>query len=551
MTTTTTASHIAYTGSGITPFTVPFNFWDQDELDVFLRTIADGTEQLQVITTNYTVSGGLGSNGAINFVVAPTSSFEIHIRRRSNQSQEKDLTPATVLPNAAIEEALDRLALRFQELFHDQDALVLKIPETDVPVSGTAPDMTLPNLVDRQVLNALMGFDLVTGNPIVTTAVLPSASVTAFGADLIDEVDAAGGRGVMGSIFNRGGLMDSIEADLLASRDAEATFGEGLFYATDERRLFYSDASTWIEVGIGQFSGADPASGNVGRLFFNTQKREFRYDDGATVLRMLPPLPRGYQAGCELGLTGASQDVIINPGQVAGGLGILIPDAVNGIVTASMTKQLDTGPGWVAGNNQPGRPSVGDALGADKWHHVFVLINPTTGAVDMGFDDDFTGAALLADATVLAAGFTMLRYRGSVKENSGGPAGTCLPFFQTGGWFRWQILPGLDVDLVAADYTGSQTSITLDFVPPGQPVIADIVARSNSANQFLFAGGGVTITADPGASTAPLASHLGITQQMMKLFTNVSQQIEVRGATDPTVELDIETHGYFNFRHQE
>ena len=50
MTTTTTASHIAYTGSGITPFTVPFNFWDQDELDVFLRTIADGTESCPRLT---------------------------------------------------------------------------------------------------------------------------------------------------------------------------------------------------------------------------------------------------------------------------------------------------------------------------------------------------------------------------------------------------------------------------------------------------------------------------------------------------------------------
>ncbi len=548
MTTTTTASHIAYTGSLIQQFVVPFNFWDEDELDVFLRDIALGTEVLQVLTTNYTVLGGLGANGAVRFndPPGPSSAFEIHVRRRSNQGQQKDLSPATVLPNAAIEEALDRLALRFQELFHDQDARALIIPETDIPVSGVVPNMELPSKVLRAVTNATLGFDVVTGDPTIVVASVPAASVTAFGADLIDEVDAAGGRGVLGAVANRGLAMDSIEADLIANRDAEATFGEGVFVATDQRRIFYSDASSWIEIGVGQYTGADPAGAVNGRIFFNTSKREFRFDNGSTLLRMQPPFGRGHLAGCNLSLSGGNQDVSISVGQAAGDAAGTDPDKVNGIITATLTKRVD-GSGWVAGNNQPGRPSAGDALGADKWHHVFELINPTTGAVDMGFDDNILGTELLADTTVSGAGFTMLRYVGSVKETGAG-TGVCIPFLQVGGWFYWTTLPGLDVDLGSANYLGSQTNLTLDFVPPGRVHLAKIVARSDSANHIIFASGGVTIGADPGANTTPLATHLAPSNQMMELYTSASQEIVVRAATDTGVELDIEVHGYFNFR---
>lgn len=79
--------------------------------------------------------------------------------------------------------------------------------------------------------------------------------------------------------------------------------------------------------------------------------------------------------------------------------------------TATFTKRVNAT--WVQGTNQGG---LADALVATPgtWYHVFGLGKPD-GTVDFGFDTDLNATNLLADANVVAAGFTLYRKVGSIK----------------------------------------------------------------------------------------------------------------------------------------
>ncbi len=58
---------IAYTATaGQTAFTVPFEFFDNSDLNVYIN------ETLKTITTHYTVSGGSGSTGTVTLTSGAT-----------------------------------------------------------------------------------------------------------------------------------------------------------------------------------------------------------------------------------------------------------------------------------------------------------------------------------------------------------------------------------------------------------------------------------------------------------------------------------------------
>lgn len=85
-------------------------------------------------------------------------------------------------------------------------------------------------------------------------------------------------------------------------------------------------------------------------------------------------------------------------------------DGTRGYTVGAKTKRADAN--WAAGTGNGGRASGASAWGAADWH-LFVLLNPTTGATDFGFDTSLTGANLITDAT--SAGFTVTKRVGSLR----------------------------------------------------------------------------------------------------------------------------------------
>ncbi|KKK81670.1 hypothetical protein LCGC14_2811110 [marine sediment metagenome] len=256
-----------------------------------------------------------------------------------------------------------------------------------------------------------------------------------------------------------------------------------------------------------------------------------------------------FLGGGTLTLSGSDQDINFGVGEARVGTSA-DRSLQNGYLDSATIKQLDTVSGWVEGSNAAGRPAA-DSLAANKWHHCFI-ITKADGTIDAGFDDDINAANLIAagEAGGETPPYVNFRYWGSVKETAAGD-GTCRPFIQHGNHFLWTTIPGLDVNLTAQDWT-SQANLTLDFTPPGVPVLADInTLFQNMANHALLGHGGQTIPAVTDKGTAmgmyEVAEDLRLRTQ---LWTNASQQIVVRVLTDTTADLHIEVHGYMNPRGQ-
>ena len=116
MTVSSSTNKVSYSGNGtLTTFAYSFKIFDEGDLTVILRA-SDGTETVQTITTNYTVTGaGSESGGNVEFVTAPTSSQTVVILRELDLNQGLDLVPNDPFPAQSLEESLDKLTFMVQQ----------------------------------------------------------------------------------------------------------------------------------------------------------------------------------------------------------------------------------------------------------------------------------------------------------------------------------------------------------------------------------------------------------------------------------------------------
>jgi len=117
MTVSTTTSKVSYSGNGSTvAFAVNFYFLANSHLKVVLRA-ADGTETVQTLNTDYTVSGaGVSSGGTVTMTTAPASGKTLVIARNVPQTQLVDYQPNDPFPANTHEQALDQLTMEIQQL---------------------------------------------------------------------------------------------------------------------------------------------------------------------------------------------------------------------------------------------------------------------------------------------------------------------------------------------------------------------------------------------------------------------------------------------------
>jgi len=154
MTVSSTTTKNSYSGNGSTTvFAYGFKVFDEDDLTVILRTDATGTETVQSITTNYTVSGvGNASGGNVTFVTAPASGITVVIRRASPLTQTTDYTPNDPFPAASHEDALDNLTFIAQQQQEELDRAI-KLSRTN---TMTSTEFTV-GATDRA--NKVLAFD--------------------------------------------------------------------------------------------------------------------------------------------------------------------------------------------------------------------------------------------------------------------------------------------------------------------------------------------------------------------------------------------------------
>lgn len=217
-------------------------------------------------------------------------------------------------------------------------------------------------------------------------------------------------------------------------------------------------------------------------------------------------------------------------------------DSTNAVymsLASGLTKQLDAT--WVAGNNAGGRFSA--AAIANTTYHCFVIYNPTTGAVDCGFDTSVTAANI-------PSGYTYYRRIGSIVRSGG----AIKAFTQRGDRFIWAVQ---SADVSANNPGTSAVTGTLT-VPTGLVMTALLntgIAPANSAGTFYM-----LVTALYQTDTTPSVSAFTVinaanagnnfannTEAMVD--TNTSAQVRYRVSTSTAaVTVLINTIGWIDTR---
>ena len=132
MTVSSSINRASYSGNGsLTTFAYGFKVFDQDDLTVILRA-SNGTETVQTITTDYTVTGvGDVSGGNVVFVTAPASGVTVVILREMDLEQGLDLVPNDPFPAQSLENSLDKLTFMVQQ-HSEQLGRAIKASRTNV-----------------------------------------------------------------------------------------------------------------------------------------------------------------------------------------------------------------------------------------------------------------------------------------------------------------------------------------------------------------------------------------------------------------------------------
>ena len=179
-------------------FTVPFLFLEEEHLSVVIFNDNTLVETVQVLNTDYTVTGANDPNGGTVTLVIPPESFEkVTVIRDTPYSQLIDLAENNAFPANTVEFALDKLTMLLQQADElIRRGVLLKVTSADDPsfsagglsdvfiaeVTTTADVNGLFTIVEQQPLVA-GGWQAKTGGISEQAAVLPNC-ITGWEADI-------------------------------------------------------------------------------------------------------------------------------------------------------------------------------------------------------------------------------------------------------------------------------------------------------------------------------------------------------------------------------
>jgi len=149
------------------------------------------------------------------------------------------------------------------------------------------------------------------------------------------------------------------------------------------------------------------------------------------------------------------------------------------ILAAARTKNLQASGGWTAGEGGNGICSGVRAINTP--YHIFVILNPTTGAVDVCLDTD-------PNAANRPAGFTQYRWVGWRVTDA---SNVIIPLLQNGMFFSWGYRRA-DASPVSVTSSGLNLSLS---VPAGRICRADIsIVGRLAGTKVMITPGGLATT---------------------------------------------------------
>ena len=162
---------ISYTATaGQTVFTVPFEFFDNSDLNVYINDI------LKTITTDYTVTGGDGSTGTVTLVTGATVGDSIVITRDVTLERVTDFPTSGPFQVASLNVELDKLVAMVADL-KDLANRGLRLSDSDLTAS-----LTLASTDDRK--GTVLAFNATTGAVEIGPTIADTNSVAQIKADI-------------------------------------------------------------------------------------------------------------------------------------------------------------------------------------------------------------------------------------------------------------------------------------------------------------------------------------------------------------------------------
>ena len=145
-----------YTSGAVTAYPIPFDYIDDEDIQVSLVHATTGAETPQVLDTDYTIT-----SSTVTYAKAPGAAYRVVIRRVTPYTQEASWVAGSAPPLSAWESAFDKLTFLTQDLSERVDRSL------NLPISSLASS-ELPD----PLLNAgrLLRFNLA-GDAIDTVAV--------------------------------------------------------------------------------------------------------------------------------------------------------------------------------------------------------------------------------------------------------------------------------------------------------------------------------------------------------------------------------------------
>lgn len=154
----TTSLNQYVASSGQTAFTYTFKIFSDDDIKVIVAN-TNGTETVQVKTTDYTVSGvGNDNGGTVTFNTGVTLDYIVTLTRNEPLTQQIDYVEGDDFPANSHEEGLDRSAIRDQFLNNQIDRSIKFTEGSDI--SGISTELPIGELKGK-----LLRFDATTGEP--------------------------------------------------------------------------------------------------------------------------------------------------------------------------------------------------------------------------------------------------------------------------------------------------------------------------------------------------------------------------------------------------
>lgn len=278
---------------------------------------------------------------------------------------------------------------------------------------------------------------------------------------------------------------------------------------------------------------SDPSSGDI----TTTQDLSLRYDGtNFRFVQSTASLPRTYISGLILSNSAGDADHDID---IAEGQARSEDNTTNGTRSSTITKQIDAT--WASGTSSGGLAS-GVSLTTDTWYHVHLLID-NDGGTDVGFDTSPTAVNLLADASVIAAGYTKYRRIGSVLTDG---SANILGFKQKGDqfWFDAKIQ---NTTTLPAGLTNETIS-----TPTGVEVeaIINIEATENSGQ------GEINLKSNVVGDEYKIGFYINLTNaaefKVTRIWADTSSQIQ-HGYTNasPPTTYELNTLAYIDPRGKE